>query len=712
MSTKWFGRTVYTVTFNSTAEEVWTLMSRCNEPYVFVEDIHQKGKLAAYIRNTDMMPYVNQEEWMARKVSALPYQTRLTSLQHGADMLDFFKLFGEELVVLESDTGMQSSYLRREDILYFLLTEQSTGSDWIRSLLHSIPMGIIIADLHGRIENFSSETLRMIRFEPDELRKEHAGELLDREIFDKVILNGEVILNHIIVNERIGVLADFGPIRNSHGHVTGVIIVLQDLPYIEGMAMELEYVKNLNMDLQAILSSIYDEILVVDDQGILLRYSGKLITDFWEFQHGPVIGTNLMEHEREGSFFTSIVKMVIERKRKVSVTQESRSGKNVLAVGNPVYDETGKMERIVIALRDITETVLLKEELRHAKKMSERYKKELDHLRDQKSYNGHRQVIYVSDKIDKVMRYIQKVANVSSTVLLTGESGVGKEVFARCISEAGPRSSKPFVKVNCGAIPEALLESELFGYVKGAFTGANASGKPGYFQMANKGILFLDEIGELPLNLQVKLLRALQEREIVPVGSTEVVTIDVQIIAATNKDLEKMVEDGTFREDLFYRLNVIPIQIPALRERPEDIPLLSLHFLQKFNEKYERNNQLSQDALDVLESYSWPGNVRELQNIIERVSVTTDEELIEASQITPLLKRGKSSGAPIKDRQVLPLKKAMKALEEQLIKAAMEEYKTTSMAAKVLGVSQSTISRKYQEMMEREGRGEEIGLTV
>jgi transcriptional regulator with PAS, ATPase and Fis domain len=712
MVSKWFVRKAYTVSFESSVNNVWDIMSRFNERYVFVTDSEADGKITAYIRDTDIMPYLHNRDWMSRQVRQLPFHTNLTFIQQEADMLDFFKVFGEEVVVILNREGTHEGYLHREDILYYLLTNQSTHTDWIRSLLNSIPMGLIIADVHGRIENFSSEALRMLRLSPEELRQQRVGEVLDQEIFLKVVDNGEAILNHIIVNERIGVLADFGPIRNQHGNVTGAIIVLQDLPYIEKMAMELEYVKNLNKDLQGILSSIYDEILVLNEKGVLLRYSGNLIKDFWEIDKEQLIGLNLMELEHEGTFFSAIVKMVIERKKKVSVTQESRSGKNVLAVGNPIFDEKGKLERIVIALRDITETVMLKEELRHAKKMSEKYKKELEHLRDQKQYVKNRQVIYCSEKIEKVMKYIQKVANTSSTVLLTGESGVGKEVFARTIYEMGPRSNKPFIKVNCGAIPETLLESELFGYEKGAFTGANTNGKPGYFRMANKGIIFLDEVAEMPLNLQVKLLRVLQEREIIPVGGSEVVEVDVQIIAATNKNLEKMVEEGTFREDLYYRLNVIPVHIPPLRERPEDIPLLSLHFLQKFNEKYGRNYQLSQDALDVLESYSWPGNVRELQNIIERIVVTADDDLIEAYHITPLLKKGKKQYMQQRLNKIIPLKEATKAVEEQLIKMAMEEYKTTTLAAKMLGVSQSTVSRKFQEIQEKMSRGEEIGLKI
>lgn len=702
-------RTAYTVFIESTVGEVWNMMSQYNETFIFITNPTPNGEIVAYIRSNDIMPLVENRDAMSRPISQLPIHTNIMFVQEKADVLDFFKVFAEEVVVIINDSGELEGYLQREDILYHLLTSQSSSTDWIRSLLNSIPMGIIITDIYGRIENFSSEVLRMIKMSPEKLRSQKIGELLDQDAFDKVIDHGEALLNHIILKESFGVLADFGPIRNQKGNVTGAIIVVQDLPYIEKMAMELEYVKNLNVDLQAILSTIYDQILVVNEKGVLLRVSGSLIKDFWETDKEQLIGINLIELEDEGTFFAEIVKQVIEKKKKISVTQESQSGKTVLAVGNPVFSKKGKLERIVIALRDITETLLLKEELRHVKKVSQKYKKELEDLKERKDYNPNRQLIYASEKIDKLMRYIKKISNVSSTVLLTGESGVGKEVFARTIHELGPRNNKPFIKVNCGAIPEQLLESELFGYEKGAFTGANSKGKPGYFQMANKGILFLDEIGELPLNLQVKLLRVLQERELMPIGGTEIVKIDIQIIAGTNKNLEEMVEKKEFREDLFYRLHVLPVHIPPLRERSEDIPLLSLHFLQKFNDKYERSNQLSQDALDLLESYAWPGNVRELQNIIERLSVTTEEELIDAEQILPLLKKGKNGIGQRRISKIPPLREAIKSLEEQLIINAMEVYKTTSEAGRALGVSQSTISRKYNEIQERQKRGDEVG---
>lgn len=700
-------RTAYTASLDVSVGEVWSLMSKYNETFIFITDPNEGHEIVGYIRSTDIMPLTETKEAMHYQIQQIPFHTSLMFIPEKADVLDFFKVFGEEVVVIVDEMEKLKGYLQREDILYHLLTSQSSGTDWIRSLLNSIPMGIIITDMYGRIQNFSSEALRMLKISPEQLRAQSIGELLDKEAFQKTIDHGETILNYIILKEGFGVLADFGPIRNRKGSVIGAIIVLQDLPYIENMAMELEYVKNLNKDLQAILSSIYDQIIVVDDKGVLLRHSGNLMKDFIHTDRTDLVGINLMELEGEGSFFSSIVKMVIERKKKISVTQETFAGKTFLAVGNPVFNEHGKLERIVIALRDITENLMLKEELRHIRKESEKYKKELENLRNRRGYNFNQQLVYGSEKIEKLMKYIKKISNVSSTVLLTGESGVGKEVFARVIHEMGPRRNKPFIKVNCGAIPEALLESELFGYEKGAFTGASSSGKQGFFQLADNGIMFLDEIGELPLNLQVKLLRVLQEREVMPVGGTKIEKIDVQILAATNKDLEKMVDAKQFREDLFYRLNVLPVHIPSLRERPEDIPYLSLHFLQIFNQKYDRNNQLSQDALDLLESYSWPGNVRELQNIIERLSVTAEDELIGAGQILPMLKKSAkvdASGTSVPT--ILPLKDAIQKVEENLIEMAMNRYNTTLKAAEVLGVSQSTVSRKYNEILKKRKQGE------
>jgi transcriptional regulator with PAS, ATPase and Fis domain len=312
--------------------------------------------------------------------------------------------------------------------------------------------------------------------------------------------------------------------------------------------------------------------------------------------------------------------------------------------------------------------------------------------------------------MEEIMTQVKKIADFSSTVLINGESGVGKEVIAQAIHQLGSRSKKPFLKLNCGAIPESLLESELFGYSKGSFTGADKNGKEGYFKQADGGVLFLDEIGEMPVHLQVKLLRVLQEKEVIPIGSTKPIKVDVQIVAATNKNLEKMVENREFREDLFYRLNVIPIHIPPLRERPEDIPLLAFHFVQQMNERYNKNYHLTPDALNLLEVHSWPGNIRELQNMIERLVVSADDEAIDAEFVNRYLVLGKDikNSKPIVTK-IVPLSEALESVEEQLILLAIKQYKTTTKAAKALGISQSSVSRKYQKILaEQHGNIENV----
>lgn len=458
-----------------------------------------------------------------------------------------------------------------------------------------------------------------------------------------------------------------------------------------------------NEDLNLMLSSVYDEILIVNSKGELIRYSEHIISDFWNLNLKDLLYKNILELEDKGMFKPSVTRLVLEQKKKVSVIQETKTGKKVLAVGIPVTDDEGIIKRIIIAARDITETTKLKNELQQMKKITSEYKKELESIKNKEDFL--KKLIYCSKIMEAIMNQIKKLAPFSSTVLLHGESGVGKEVIAQAVHQLGNRYDKPFLKLNCGAIPENLLESELFGYKKGAFTGADKQGKDGYFTQANGGILFLDEIGEMPLHLQVKLLRVLQEQEVIPIGSTTPIKIDVQVIAATNKNLEKMVEQGTFREDLYYRLNVIPINIPPLRERREDIPLLAFHFIQRLNERYQKNFHLTPDALAILEVYDWPGNIRELQNMIERLVVSAENEAIDGDFVSQFITLGTpfKKSKPIVTR-IIPLHEALVSVEEQLISLAINQYKTTTKAAKALGISQSSVSRKYQKMMNELGK--------
>lgn len=679
-------------------EEDWHLKIRNhNEPFLFLV---RKKQLVAYIRLKDIL---SNDSCMNVTIDTLldnsvPIEN-ICKLSEHISLPVLFQIIGESIALVKNEKGDLTGYIRREDVLAELFKQDNrTSFDLLKIILTSIPMGIFVVDREKQIVNCNESGLKMIKMTSHDVIQKPAENIFNGDHIHNVFLSRETILNQLQITEKMGVLVDYSPIIDINDEVEGIIIIVQDLPMVEEMAMEIEHIKNLNKDLNAILSTIYDEILVVNRNGELIRYSDSFISEFWGVQLKDLIGKSLLDLEDKGLFSPSVTRLVLEQKKKVSIVQETKGGKKILAVGNPVFDEDGKIERIIIASRDITETTKLKTELREIKKISDQYKQELDTFKNKDQF--FKKMIYCSPKMEQIMEQVQKISNFSSTVLINGESGVGKEVIAQAIHQLGNRSNQPFLKLNCGAIPENLLESELFGYIKGSFTGADKNGKEGYFQKADQGILFLDEIGEMPLSLQVKLLRVLQEQEVIPIGSTTPIKINVQIVAATNKKLEKMVEQGTFREDLFYRLNVIPIYVPPLRERPEDIPLLAFHFLQQLNERYKKNYHLSPDALNLLEVYPWPGNIRELQNMIERLAVSADHQTIDAHFVNQFLAVGTNlKKEKLVIKKILPLQEALDSVEEQLILLAMKQYKTTTKAAKALGVSQSSVSRKYQKIL-------------
>jgi two-component system response regulator AtoC len=328
-------------------------------------------------------------------------------------------------------------------------------------------------------------------------------------------------------------------------------------------------------------------------------------------------------------------------------------------------------------------------------------------------------IIGSSPGIADLYAVLERVADTPTTVLITGESGTGKELVARALHEHSSRKDKPFIKVNCAAIPKELIESELFGYERGAFTGAVAS-KPGRFELANGGTLFLDEIGEIPIEMQVKLLRALQESEFERVGGIKTIRIDVRLVAATNRDLKKLIAAGTFREDLFYRLNVVPMRLPALRERATDIPLLVEHFLRKFNERLKKSvGGVEQDALDILCGYPWPGNIRELENVIERAVLFCDTQNLRAQDLplevkgTSPVAAGQSSEANLQAALASEgglkehVKVAMSRLEKELVSRALEQTGgNVTHAARLLKISRKGLQLKMKELGLREGAAE------
>lgn len=658
------------------------------DDYIFIKN---NERLAGYLyvkelQRDDTLPVTT--DYIKHHIHSL---SSACFLDHEISPIDLFRVIGEPVTLVKNQKQQIIGYITREDLIIALFKDDAQNTDLLKTILTSIPMGIFVLDSLGRIINFNDAALKMTKRQPEKVLNQPATIIFNAQDIEHVFQTGESVLNQILVTDQMGILADYSPILNSKKAVDGIVIVVQDLPMIEKMAMEIESVKNLNADLNAVLSSIYDEILVLNDRGVLIRCSETMTPEYWVINFKKFIGKNLLQLDEGGPIQPTVIRHVMRDKKKYSAVEETPLGKKVLLVCTPILDADGDLRRMIIALRDITETTRLKSELN-------KYKKELDDFKKETILQ--QKMIFRSAKMEELMIRARKVSEFSSTVLISGESGVGKEVIAQAIHQMGKRNKLPFIKLNCGAIPENLLESELFGYVNGAFTGASVKGKKGYFEQANGGVLFLDEIGELTPQLQVKLLRVLQESEVVPLGSTRSIPIDVQIVAATNRNLKEMVRAGSFREDLYYRLNVIPIHVPPLRERPEDIAVLALHFLRQFNQRYQKNYLLMPDALNLLELYHWPGNIRELQNVMERLMVVSENETIQASLVSKLIRFDQPlASKDLMIRQILPMKQAKERLEDELITLAMKKFKTTTRAAEVLGISQSSVSRKYQKIV-------------
>ena len=328
----------------------------------------------------------------------------------------------------------------------------------------------------------------------------------------------------------------------------------------------------------------------------------------------------------------SIALEVIEKKSVVSMEHDTRNGNHILVTGTPIFDGEGNITKVVVNTRDLSEINHLKLKLGEAQAMEKIYLKSMGINKELVNIND--ETVVINNRMRDIYEVAKRVSTYNTTVLITGESGTGKELVARYIHhEDIARRDKPFVVINCGAIPANLLESELFGYVEGSFTGAIKGGKKGLFEQADGGVIFLDEIGEMDLALQVKLLRVLESRSIMKIGQPEEIPVNVRIIAATNRDLEKEVRDGNFRDDLYYRLNVVSLRVPPLRERIDEIVPLATKFVNKFNKLYGQEKKLTYDLICELEAYNWPGNIRELKNVVENMVVISNSEYLHSRDL-------------------------------------------------------------------------------
>lgn len=500
-----------------------------------------------------------------------------------------------------------------------------------------------------------------------------------------IMMSGEPLMGQKFEGQNVSLVVNYAPIIRD-GRVMGAISVFQEITGLEEISHELDVVKSLNRELGEIIHSSYDGIWITDGEGLVLdineayeRITGISVKD--------VIGRTMRELVDEGYFDQSVTLAVMKELRSVTIIQTVKGGKQLLVTGNPIFDENGKLFRVVTNVRDVTELANLRQQLSRQEEQVLKYKTELTHLRSRQIRDS--ELIFRSVLMKQIIELGIKMADVDSTVLITGESGTGKELIAKMIHRRGKGDTSPFISINCAAIPEHLLESELFGYEGGAFTSARREGKPGLFEMAHAGTLFLDEVAELPLALQVKLLRAIQDKEIKRLGATKSTPVDVRIIAATNRDLSKMLKEGTFREDLYYRLMVVPVNVSPLRDRKEDIPLLIRHFLDEFNRHFGYHKAISPQVLDKLENYSWPGNVRELRNVIERMVVMSQRDEITIDDLPGFI----NIKLPFY-RQGARLKDAVIEIETHLLSETFKECGSWQETAKILGVNRATIFRK------------------
>lgn len=436
-----------------------------------------------------------------------------------------------------------------------------------------------------------------------------------------------------------------------------------------------------------LIDNLHDEVNIWDKDYNLI-YINKACERHYGFKKEEMIGKNYYDLMAEDYWSPALLPFVHQEKKPIMRSQKTHLGATISSIVVPYFDDNGEIEYIISSVRDEDDIYYLNVDEKERQKYEERHKNTSS-------------ILFKSDMMKSVMELAYTLSDVNSPMVISGESGVGKTLMARVMHNNSSRKEKPFITVNCGAIPKELIESELFGYVEGSFTGAKRQGKKGIFEAADGGTLLLDEISELPYLMQSKLLHVVQEKEFMPVGSNKMQKVDVKIIAATNKDLKKLSEAGSFREDLYYRLSVFEINIPPLRERREDIELLSFYFLKQFNATYKRNHKFSDEVMNIFKNYTWKGNIRELSHFIERMVVTVKDFIIEPHHLPKALFEIKGDISVSKDDCFDTI---VEDYKKAIILKAFKENKSTRQVAKKLKISQSKASRLIRKYV-----GEDFG---
>lgn len=565
-------------------------------------------------------------------------------------------------------------------------------------IFHATSNGVVVTDASGIIVHINRQGEKILGFSADR----HVGVFIPEVLpltgpqVLACLRTGRPKMGHHIMGKQVDLVLNISLI-NEDGVIQGAVCNFQEMSAFEDTAKRLQSYRQLNKQLETIFKASFDGIWVCDGQGKVISVN-EASERLNGIKAGDVVGKNVADLVRMDLFDRSVTLEVLETKRQVSLMQYvSKTGRFLLATGTPAFDENGQIYLVVVNERDMTDLNRMREELDQSHMVTEKFKDELAEL-SMLELKGH-QIVAESKQMQQILRVALKLARIgASNILVLGESGTGKGLLAKFIHQSSERRQNPFIQINCAALPENLLEAELFGYERGAFTGASEMGKAGLFELAHEGTLFLDEIGDLPLLLQAKLLKWLDDHEIMRLGATKPKKIDCAIIAATNQDLEEQVRKRRFRQDLYYRLNAFSMKIPPLRDRGDDIFELTSHFLSKYNKTYGMQKRIQSEGLDLLQAYPFPGNVRELKNFIKKAVVMSESEVLD-DFLRSTLRAGK--GPPEVEGQRVFRKRRLNDelmdLEKEILRNTMGYCRSTREMARRLGISQPSVVRKMKK---------------